>query len=65
MRAGSPSLPAITVSVASSPIFFRIASSPLANSDATYEPLRVRALARLDRRGDAGEHVVVAGQPLP
>jgi len=31
----SASLPAITVSVASSPIFFRIASPPRANSDAT------------------------------
>src|SRR5512146_1993940 len=37
MRILSPSLAAMTVSVASSPIFFRIASSPLANSAATYD----------------------------
>src|SRR5690242_9960004 len=37
MRILSPSLPAITASVASSPIFFRMASSPFASSDATYE----------------------------
>src|SRR6185437_14291652 len=33
----SPSFAAMTVSVASSPIFLRMASSPRANSDATYE----------------------------
>src|SRR3954469_11715797 len=37
MRILSPSLPAMTVSVASSPIFFRMASSPFAKSAATYD----------------------------
>src|SRR5439155_11592363 len=41
------SLAAITVSVASSPIFFRIASSPLANSRATYEVAGSPPLASL------------------
>src|SRR5512134_2719677 len=37
MRSGAPSLAAMMASVASSPIFFRMASSPRENSRATYE----------------------------
>ena len=49
-RVLSPSFAAMTVSVASSPIFFRIASSPFANSARDVGRRRIGALARRDRR---------------
>ena len=56
--ARSPSLAAITISVASSPIFFRIASGPLREQPRDVARAGIGARARLDHRRQPRQRVV-------